>query len=381
MRIIVFSGKGGSGASTIAAGTACLLADKGARTLAFALDRGIGAALDVHLDLDPATVIDNLDGVEGHGGLAARDEFREWLHRLLAFRNMDPELSDDLATLPGINHIGRLLELERLLDSRDYDAAVLDAATLSQFLDLPSALDSAARWLDRLFARRQQTVFEPFLRAFAGDYADRGEEVFESGREMLGRLAALRDLLTDPDVTSVRLVGTADRSAVDELRDALSVLALFSFRVDAMIAGRLLPDEVDAPFFAGQREEQKAALEAIHALAPAPPLLRANVQSTVPRGPEALRAFVRGVYGAHDPAAFLAPSDEHSVAKEERGYLLRVFLPFARREDLRLEEVDGGIAVHLNGRRCILTLPEDVSYRSAASWSYEEHELRVVLER
>lgn len=381
MRIIVFSGKGGSGASTIAAGTACLLAESGARTLAFALDRGIGAALDTRLGLDPVAVTDHLDAVEGHGGLAARDEFRDWLHSLLDFRNMDPELSDDLAMLPGINHIGRLLELERLLSSGAYEAAVLDAATLSQFLDLPSALDSAARWLDRLFAPRQQTVFEPFLRAFAGDYADRGEEVFETGREMLGRLAGLRDLLTDPDVTSVRLVGTADRAAVDALRDALSVLALFSYRVDALIASRLLPDAVDAPFFAGQREEQRQALEALHALAPAPPLLRAEVQAEVPRGAEALRSFALGVYGEHDPNAFLAQADEHSVAREAGHYLLTVFVPFARKEDLRLEEVEGGIAVHLNGRRCVITLPPDVSYRAASSWSYEEHELRIVLDR
>jgi arsenite-transporting ATPase len=381
MRIIIFSGKGGSGTSTVAAGTACLLAESGRRTLAFALDSGLGAALGARLDIEPVAVAERLDAVEGHAGLAARDEFRDWLHRLLDFRNMDPELSDDLAMLPGINHIGRLLELERLLSSEAYDAAVLDAATLPQFLDLPSALDAAARWLDRLFAPRQQTVFEPFLRAFAGDYADRGDEVLESGRELLGRLAALRDLLTDPDVTSVRLVVSADRSAVDELRDALGVLALFSYRVDALIGGRLLPDEVDSPFFEGQRREQREAMAALHALDPAPPALEMELRPDVPRGAASLAAVARAVYGESDPAAFLAEGDEHSVAREAGHYLLRVFLPFASREDLRLEELDDGIAVHLNGRRCILTLPEDVVYRGAASWSYEEHELRVVLER
>lgn len=381
MRIIVFSGKGGSGTSTIAAGTASLFAAAGQRTLAFALDRGLGAALDAELDVEPAEVAANLDGVEGHAGLSSEDEFRDWLHSLLDFRNMDAELADDLASLPGVNHIGRLLELERLIASEAYDAVVVDAATLSQFLDLPAALDAAARWLDRLFTTRQQSVFEPFVRAFAGDYAERGEEVFDNGREMLGRLAGLRDLLTDPEVTTVRIVVQPNRSALAEVSDALGVLSLFSYRVDAIIAGCVLPADLEGTFFDAQKKEQKAALDALRKLAPVPPLIRAELQSAIPRGPKALATLARGVYGGLDPADFLAPGEEHTVSHETGHYLLRVFVPHARREDLRLEEVEDGIAVHLNGRRCVLTLPDDVRYRSATKWSYEEHVLTVTLER
>ena len=378
MRVIIFSGKGGCGTSTIAAGTACLLASAGQRTLAFGLERGLGAAFGADLGIDPLPVAEGLDALEGHGGLASHDEFRDFVQSLLDWRGMDADLAEDLASLPGINHIGRLLELERLLDSGDYDVAVLDAASLSQFLDLPSALDAAARWLDRVFAPRQANVFEPLLRAFAGDYATNGEAVLETGRELLGRLAALRDLLTDPGVTSVRVVVGADPTSVDAAREALSVLGLFSYAVDAIVVGNLLPAAVKDLFFAVRRKQQVAALNAMRKLAPAPPVVEADLQATSPIGIDALATFARSAYGDADPAAFFAASDEHTVAPDADGFVMKVFVPFARREDLQLEEVDDGIAVHLNGRRCVLVLP-DTDYGRATAWAYEGGVLSVNL--
>jgi arsenite-transporting ATPase len=380
MRIIVFSGKGGSGASTVAAGTACLLAEAGNRTLAFGLNRGLGAAFGQRLGPRPAAVANLLDAAEGHAGPGGKDDFRDWLQGLLNWRGMDAELADDLASLPGINHIGRLLELEALVSSEVYDTVVLDAATLTQYLDLPAALDAAARWLDRLFAPRQQNVFEPLVRAFAGDYAAAGEAVFETGQALLGRLADFRDTLTDPEITTVRLVATADQSSLDEVRDAVSVFSLFQHTVDAVIAGRLLPDTISDPLFQSQLAEQKAILAALGELAVAP-LILAPHEAPPPRGPEPLAAFARAVYGGRDPAGFFADAGSHSVTREADHYLLRVHIPFARREELRLEDTDDGIAVHLNGRRCVIVLPEDVLYSEAASWTYDDPILHVVLER
>jgi arsenite-transporting ATPase len=380
MRIIIFSGTGGSGASTIAAGTACLLAASGKATLAFGLERGLGAALETQLDVKPRNVTANVDAVEGHGGLSARDEFRDFLSMLLDFRNMDPELGDDLSAVPGVNVVGRLLELEGLISSGRYEAAVVDGGALSHFLDLPAALDAGARWLDKLFAPRQQTVFEPFLRAFAGDTVAAGEEVLDTGRDLLGRLASLRDMFTDPDVTSVRLVTTAGPTSVDRVSSALAVLGLFSYRADAVIVNCLLPEKVESAFFDAYKEQQTKALAALAELSPGPVVIGVDLQDAPPRGQKKLTGLARGIWGK-TADNFLAPTDEHSVARMGNNWELRVFLPFANRDDLRLEETDDGVAVHLNGRRCVLTLPEDVSYATAKSWTYEGRFLTVTLGR
>ena len=380
MRIIVFAGRGGSGTSTIAAATACQIAESSSRTLAFGLTPGIGAALDAKLSVQTTLITKELHAAEGHGGVSAEDEFRDWLQMLLDFRNMDADLGDDIAAMPGVNVVGLLLELEALVASEEYDAIVVDAGELRHFMDLPGALDAAARWLERLFAPRQQTVFEPFLRAFASDQIAAGEDVLDTGRDLLGRLANLRDLLTDPEVSSVRLVSTANRGAADALSEALALLGLFSYRVDAIVANRLLPDEVNAPFFDEARAMEQASLKAIRTLEPGPRVIEVELQKAGPVGAIALSAFAVKIYDGNS-ADFLSETDEHSVARDGNSYELRVFLPFAKRDELRLEETDEGIAVHLNGRRCVLSLPEDVTYSSAKAWAYEGRFSRVTLGR
>jgi arsenite-transporting ATPase len=379
MRIIIFTGHGGSGVSTLAAATASAIAHGGTPTLAFGVTRGLGAAFQAAIGVDARIVTDNLDAAEGHGGYSGPDEFRDWLEALLEWRSMDPDLAGDLAGLPGVNHIGRLLELEHLIDSSRYQAVVVDAAALSSFLDFPAALDAAARWLDRLFSRRQQTMFEPFLRAFAADYANAGEDVFETGRELLTRLADLRDTLSDPETTSVRVVVNPTEHASSDAREAISVLTLFGYRVDAVVANRILPEEVTDPFFAAARTEHRTAIDDLAEISDVRHL-RVELLSAPPRS-AGLLDFSLLAYGDAVPIDFLAPLKEHSVEPEGDNYVLKVVMPYARREDLRLEEMDEGIAVHLNGRRCVLDLPADVAYRQASSWAYEDDVLRVVLER
>ncbi len=380
MRNIVFCGNGGSGVSTMAAATSLALAQSGRRTLAFGITRGLGAAFGQTIGLKPVEVSPLLDAVEGNGGHGGPDEFRAWLQELLDWRGMDPELADDLAALPGVNHIGRLLELQRLAASGDYECTVLDGAELSQFLDLPGALESAARWLERLFAPRQQTVFEPFFRAFAGDYASAGDSVFENGRDLLSRLADMRDMLADPESTSARLVVHPGHTALQSVQDAASVFGLFGYNLDAVIVNRLLPEEVTDPFFERARTSQAEALAALHDSRVSARILEAPLLPDCPLDAAGLHNLAALAYVDCDPAAFLSEYQGHQVESAGDQYVVLVNAPFADREELKLEEVDEGIAVQLNGRRCVIALP-DILYTEAASWTYDGQVLKVVLDR
>jgi arsenite-transporting ATPase len=377
MRIIVFTGNGGAGVSTLAAATAVAVAHGGRRTLAFGLSAGIGAALAQALSTEPKAVSDNLQALEGRQRYDEPDEFRDWLGDLLDFRGMEVALAEDLAALPGMNHVGRLLELEQLAATGDYDVIVVDGAALVQFLDLPPALDAAARWLDRLFAPRQGNVFEPFLRVFAGDYAEKGEDVLERGRELLGRLARLGELMTDPEATTVRVVLNADGRALGATEEAVAALSLFSHSVDAIILNRVLPSEVDDPFFGAIRSEQEQALRDTAAAVSPMPVLVSDLVVRSPCGVEQLAALADRLYAKQIPADVLHILSGHSFVKENGRYVISIALPFAKSEDVNLEQIDEGVEVHLNGRRCILSLPEQVRYREAASWTFEPPLLKI----
>ncbi len=379
MRIIIFTGTGGSGVSTMAAATAARLAADGQRTLAFGIYPGLGDALQAPLSAEPTKVGENLHAMESRRHRDTPDELRDWLEDLLDWRGMDSAFGEDLASLPGLSHVGRLLELEDRVASEDYDAVILDAAPFSQFLELPPALDAASRWLDRLFAPREQTLFEPFLRAFAGDYASTGEEVMDRGRGLLKRLADLRDLLTDPRVTSVRSVITATGEASDRLREAITAFHLFSYGSDALVLNRLLPEEGLGDFFAEIRSTETSAVKSIGEVANGLPGVSGALRASPPCGLDALRDMAAEVYGAHAPGDVLHEWEPRIVVHENGQYQIEMLLPYASKDDLALEQSDDGVVVHLREHRCVLPLPDEVRTWQAASWSFESPILKVTL--
>ena len=380
MRIIIFSGSGGAGVTTLGAATAVAAAARGSRTLAYGLNPGLARALGIDVGPKPVEAGHNLWVMEGHRS-DSPDEFRDWLEMLLTWRNMEVELADDLAALPGMNHVGRLLEMESYVDSGDYDTVILDAAPLVQFLDLPPALDASARWLERLFAQRPANVFEPFLRVFAAEYASAGEDVLETGRALLGRLAALRRMIEDTSVCSVRLVLNPDHGVVNVARHAVTALGLFSCPVDAVIVNNVLPETVSDPFFAPIVESQRRNVGELTAALKPLPLLTTHLQPVHIAGIEALGSLAKAVYETGDPLEVLHNHGERSVSRNGQDYVMSVPLPLALKEELDLEETDAGVAVHIDGRRCVIPLPEDARYYDKASWSLEDGILTVVFQR
>ena len=377
MRIILFSGRGGSGVSTLSAATAVAASVSGKPTLAFSLGTGLVHALGIEASASVTKAGENLDVVQSAS--ANEDPFREWLADVLDFRGMDAELADDFAALPGINHIGRLLELEALISSERYSVIVLDAAPLEMFLDLPGALEAAARWLRRVFSSRPQSVFEPLVRAFAADFANTGEDVFETGRELLTRLAGLRDLMIDHETTSVRLVVTPEDRTPEALRESSGVLSLFGYLKDAVVVSRLLPEVVKDEFFAATRKREAELLDAVRA-STAAPVLTCDLRPEPPQGEEALLELAREVYGDRDPAGVFSSGEPHEFSRAGGNFVLEVVVPFASRDELKLEQADDGIVIHLNGRHRLFALPDEIGLREASAWSHDGRVLRVTIE-
>lgn len=377
MRIIIITGSGGSGVSTLAAATALALGGKGLRTLVYSLNPGLGDAFGARMTGGADKVADNVHAVESRRRREATDELRDWLEELLDWRNMDAIIADDIVSLPGISHVARLLELEDYIASGDYDAFVLDAAPVSHFLELPPALDAASRWLERLFAPREQTLFEPFLRAFAGDYASTGEEVMERGRELLQRLTDLRDMMTDPDVCSVRIVVTAGEGTESHLKEAITGFQLFSYATDAVVLSRLLPNEDVGPFFEPMRKAQKDSLKAVRGSIGGVPLLTTALRAAPPQGHEALAGLAAEVYGSHSSEEVLYRGEKRLVFHENGRFEMSLSLPYALKEDISLEQLEDSVVVYLAGYRCVLPLPLEVRTWQAASWTFEEQTLKV----
>jgi len=376
MRLILFTGKGGAGASTLAAATAVALAGGGRRTLAFGVGHGLAAAMGRPLGQRPVPLAADLWALEATPG--RHDEpgpVLDWLRDLFAFRNMDETVADDIAALPGLVDLARLLALDEQAESGQFDAAVVDFPALRHTLDLLSALDAAARSLDRMFPPRQPTVLDPFLRALSGAAVD-GEEVYERGRELLLRLSRLRGTLSDPESASLRLVLTADKGSLAEARRAVTALSLFAYPADAAFCNRLLPDDA-GPWAGARRDDQREALGHVaDALAPLP-VISVPLQQRDVGGLADLAALGGLAYGGRDPAAVLHSGPSPAFARNGAGYVLSLDLPFAEREELAIERLDDALIVHVGERSRTFDLPDDVREMERVASAFESGTLRV----
>ena len=106
MRIILYTGKGGVGKTSVSAATAVRAAQRGYRTLVMSTDlaHSLADSLDVPLGPEPVEVAPNLWAQETdvyHNLRTHWGSIQEWLRSLIAWRQVDDIVADEVSVLPG----------------------------------------------------------------------------------------------------------------------------------------------------------------------------------------------------------------------------------------------------------------------------------------
>jgi arsenite-transporting ATPase len=176
----------------------------------------------------------------------------------------------------------------------------------------------------------------------------------------------------------VRLVVNPERLVVAEARRTHTYLSLYGYRVDAVVANRLLPEAVVDPWFAEWRARHAEHLQTIEdGFAPLP-ILRAELAPDELVGVDALRGFGAGLYAEVDPAAVLHEGEPMRVERRGSGYELLLELPFADRDDLELGRRDDELLVRVGGHRRAIVLPDSLRRRPVGAASLRDGRLRVL---
>ena len=359
MRVLLFTGKGGVGKTTTAAATAALCAARGLKTLVLSTDpaHSLADAFGVELGPDPTPIDTGLSAMQVDGQRAFERSWREvqdYLRGVLERAGVDALQADELTVLPGAEEVLALLELRRQAASGLYDVVVVDCAPTGETLRL-LALPEALRWyVEKVFPaqRRALKVVRPLLSRVATVPED---GVFEAVARLHAELTEVRALLTAP-TTSVRLVLTPEAVVVAEARRTLTSLALYGYRVDGLVANRVLPAS-DDPWVSGWVAAQSAQLAAVHADAGPLPVLQSLYAAGEPVGLDALLAFAHTLYGDSDPTEVIETGELLTVVRDADGFLLSLSLPLARFEDLDLARSGDELVVTVAGHRRLLALP------------------------
>jgi arsenite-transporting ATPase len=276
--------------------------------------------------------------------------------------------AEELAIIPGLDEIFSLTDIKAHATSGAWDMLIVDCAPTAETIRLLSLPDVLRWYMERVFpvGRRVTGLVRPLLNAVTS-MPIASDKVFAATYRFYERLNGVRVLLTDPEFASVRLVVNPERLVIAEARRTATYLSLFGYRVDAVIANRLLPDEISDPWFKAWKEAHAEHLATIEEGFAPVPILRAELASAELVGVDALRQFADDLYGELDAAAVLYIDDPLRVESVGDDYVLRLALPFADRDDLELGRHGDELQVRVGPYRRSLVLPDSLRRREVVA--------------
>lgn len=384
MRILLFTGKGGVGKTTAAAATAVRCADAGHRTIVLSTDpaHSLGDAFDVDLGDEPAEIAEGLWGQQ----LDAQDrmedsweEIRGYLREIFRWGGVDEIEAEELSVIPGLDEIFALTDIKTYAASGEWDVIVVDCAPTAETIRLLSLPGVLSWWMERLFpmGRRVSKVVSPIIGQVTG-IPTPDDNVFGAVERFYDRLDGVKELLTDGEVTTARLVVNPERVVVAEARRTYTYLSLFGYSVDLVIANRLLPDAVSDPWFEAWKERHLEHLTAIEQGFAPVPVRRAELAQHELVGIARLREFGALLYGEDDPATRFADPSPLTLARTDDGDELVIDLPFTTKGELSMGRRDDELLIRVGPYRRAILLPDVLKRRKVADAALRDGALHVL---
>ncbi len=383
MRIMLYTGKGGVGKTTLSAATAVRCAQLGYRTIVFSTDlaHSLGDSLDMKLGPEPTQVAPNLWAQESdiYFNLTRYwDTVQRWINALFAWRGVDELVAEELAILPGMDELANLLWIETHRKSGDYDVIIVDCAPTGETLRLLSFPEIARWWVEKVLPvhRRMATVLRPVMRTLIGMPLP-DDKVYDAVQELFAQLEGMHGSLIDPDTTSVRLVLNPEKMVIKEAQRTYTYLSLFGYPCDMVVCNRLLPAAVKDAYFSEWKESQGRYHQQIEeSFAPLPivdvPLFGKEIV-----GLDALRDLATAVYGDQDPAEIRYRDRVQSTEQVDGEYLLKLRLPFTEKGDVHLLASGDELVVHVGQQKRNVILPRALVGLSTSGASFEGDTLTI----
>jgi arsenite-transporting ATPase len=364
MRVILFTGKGGVGKTTIAAATAVRAARSGERTLVMSTDpaHSLADAFEVAIGSDPTEIAPNLWGQQVDAQQRLEDNWREiqdYMVQVMNWAGTDALQAEELTVIPGIDEIFALIDVKTHVESEWYDVVIVDCAPTAETLRLLSLPDIMNWYIERIFPvqRRVARAVRPLVtRTTSLPIA--GDRVFAAVERLHHNLEGVRRILADEHVSSVRLVVNPEKMVIAEARRTYTYLGLFGYRVDAVIVNRILPTDVTDPYFGKWKDIQAEHLATVHESFEPVPILEARLFDREMVGITLLDEMASEVYGERRATALLFRDDPIQVRKQADGYVLRIRLPFVSSGDLDVHRRGDELFVRVGPYKRNLLLPQ-----------------------
>lgn len=388
MRLIINTGKGGVGKTSISVATAMRAAKMGYRTMVMSTDsaHSLADSLDMKLGSDITNVAPNLDALEIdviHELKTKWSDIEKYITDFFRSQGMDDLSAEEFAVFPGMEMVVALLYILDFDEKDTYDVAIIDTAPTGETLRLLSFPDMSEWYLDRLFNIVKRIVL--FAKKFVGKVVDipmPSKEVFNTIATVKERMIKVRDVLEDPKKTTVRLVVNPEKMVIHETMRAYSYLCLYNKTVECLICNRVYPDNVDGEYFKNKLEEQKQYIDLIHHAFDPMKIFFSYQMPTELVGKEKLEYLADMIYGDSDPTEIYADQSPMRFESNENEDVIVLTMPFVEKSDIELlKPKDSTILVHVGSQKRMINLPLTMAKEELTGAELRDHELRIKFRR
>jgi arsenite/tail-anchored protein-transporting ATPase len=387
MRVLLFTGKGGVGKTTIAAATAVRSAAAGLRTLVMSTDpaHSLSDSFEVEIGSMPTRISDRLWAQQIDAQERLEDNWREiqdYMIQLMNWAGTETIQAEELTVLPGLDEIFALIDVKTHVESGDYDVLVVDCAPTAETLRLLSLPDVMQWYIERIFPveRRIVKTVRPIVSRVT-TLPIAGDRVFDAIERLHRNLDSVKKILTDETMSSVRLVLNPEKMVIAEARRTYTYLGLFGYRVDAVIVNRVYPPDVTDPYFGKWKDIQAEHLATVHESFDPVPILTARLFDREMVGLPLLEEMGGEVYGDLGAAEILYRDDPIRVRKRGTGYVLTMRLPFASREDMDIHRRGEELYVRVGAYKRNLILPQSLKRMTVREANFAGDHLEILFGR
>lgn len=382
MRIILYLGKGGVGKTTVAAATALRSAELGYRTLVASTDiaHSLADSFDIPLSDEPVEIAPNLWAQEISVVADMHNYWgtiQEYVAGFVSGPGISNIVADELSAIPGMDEIVSLLHINKQAQERNFDRVIIDAAPTGETIRLLTIPDTF-RWYAGHLSRYETGLLKA-LKPFAGRLMKGPIELFNALDKLDEATAELRETLSNPEITSYRVVLQPEKMVIREAERAISYLGLFNYPVDSVVVNRILQDAADeGEFYRKRHEIQARYLQMIEDNFRPLPIWRVPYYAEEVGGLEALSRLAIDCFGNEDPCQiFYEGALQEIIELENGGIRLLLPIPFVSGNDVRLRKRGDEMFITIGNFKREMILPAVLAKRRAAGGSLRDGILEI----
>lgn len=383
MRIILYTGKGGVGKTTIAAATACKISSENKKVLILSTDQAhsLSDSFDIKLSNEPKEVSKNVYAMEIDTikeNEKVWGDLKTYINKLMVLRSEESIETEELLVFPGFEELLSLIKVKEFHDSGEYDVLIVDCAPTGETMSLLKFPDLFKVWMEKIFPIKRKTAkilgkpIESVLKIPMPD-----DSVFDDIELLYNKIDELHSIMLDKEKVSIRIVTTPEKIVVKEAKRSFSYLHLFDYNVDGIIINKIFPKESIKGYFEKWEQIQSESIKDVEESFKGLPVFKVELLNSELRKYNKLNKLGDSLYGDINPGEILFKKKIFELSENKEGYVLSINMPFVDKRELELLQKDGEITIAIKNEKRKILLPTKLQGKGIVGAKYEAGQLNI----